>query len=161
MKIGIFSDSHDHVANVRRAVKRLVDEGVVHLLHAGDYVSPFLLKEVLECPGEFVGIFGNNDGDKVLLSRVSGGRIHPGPYELRLADRRILLLHEPYALEAMVAGGLHDLVIFGHTHQAVVERKGRTLIVNPGELGGWLYGRATFAIYDSLMGEAEIIDLGE
>lgn len=159
MKIGILSDSHDHVDHVRRAAQCFADEGVAHLLHAGDYVSPFVLKELLKCPGDFIGIFGNNDGDKVLLSKVSDWRIHPGPYELRLPDHRILILHEPYALEAVAASGFYDLVIFGHTHEAVVERKGRTLIVNPGELGGWLYGRATFAIYESLTGEAEIIDL--
>jgi putative phosphoesterase len=135
---------------VRSAVGRLADEEVAHVLHAGDYVSPFVLKEVLKCPGDFVGVFGNNDRDKVLLSKVSAGRIHPGPYELRLPDHRILILHEPYVLEAIAASGLYDLVIFGHTHEAVVERKGRTLVVNPGELGGWLYGRATFAIYESL-----------
>ncbi len=159
MKIGILSDSHDHVDYVRRANRRFADEGVEHVLHAGDYVSPFVLKEVLQSPGEFTGIFGNNDGDKVLLSGVAGGRIHPGPHELRVADHRILILHEPYALDAVAASGFYDLVIFGHTHEALIERKGRTLLVNPGELGGWLYGRATFAIYDSTNGEAEIIDL--
>ena len=52
-----------------------------------------------------------------------------------------------------------DLICYGHTHKAHVERRGKSLIVNPGECGGWLYGTSTIAMVDLKQMEAEIIKL--
>jgi len=54
----------------------------------------------------------------------------------------------PEGARALAEGGALRLVAFGHTHEALVERLGETLIVNPGEAGGWLYGRPTVAVVD-------------
>ena len=40
-----------------------------------------------------------------------------------------------------------EVVVTGHTHKPEVGR-GEPLLVNPGELGGWLTGRASLAILD-------------
>ena len=40
MKIGIISDSHDHVDNIRRAVSVFREASVELVIHAGDIVSP-------------------------------------------------------------------------------------------------------------------------
>lgn len=159
MKIGIVADSHDHVPKIQRAIQLFQEEGIELLIHAGDYISPFVLKEFLKGVPEFIGVFGNNDGDKLLLSKTAQGRIHPAPYELSLPDHRIMILHEPYGLEAVIQSGLYDVVIFGHTHESRLDRQGETLVFNPGELGGWLYGRCTVGIYDSQSREGRILDL--
>ncbi len=159
MKIGIIADSHDHVTHLKKALALLRKEGIELLLHAGDYIAPFVLRRLLKGVPEFVGVFGNNDGDRLLLSQTAGGRIHPAPYELTLPDHRIMILHEPYGLEAITASGLYDLVIFGHTHETHLKRHGRTLVINPGETGGWLYGRSTAALYDTESREGRILDL--
>ncbi len=159
MKIGIMADSHDHVTHQGTALTLLREEGMELLLHGGDYIAPFVLRRLLKEAPEFVGVFGNNDGDRLLLSKTAGGRIHPAPYELSLTDHRIMILHEPYGLEAIVESGLYDLVVFGHTHEALLERHGKTLVINPGETGGWLYGRSTAAIYDTESREGRILDL--
>jgi putative phosphoesterase len=159
MKIGIIADSHDHVPKIHRAIQLFQEEGIELLIHAGDYISPFVLKELLKGVPEFIGVFGNNDGDKLLLSKTAQGRIYPAPYELSLPDHRIMVLHEPYGLEAVIRSGLYDAVIFGHTHQSRLDRQGGTLVINPGELGGWLYGRSTVGIYDSKSREGRILDL--
>jgi predicted phosphodiesterase len=57
------------------------------------------------------------------------------------------------------AGKAYRLVAYGHTHRASVQKLGDTLIVNPGESGGWLYGSSTVAIADLDALEAEIIEL--
>ncbi len=159
MKIGIVSDSHDRVPKIRAAMERLGEEGVDLLIHAGDFVSPFALKEFLKGPFDFVGVFGNNDGERVLLSEMAPGRIHPSPFEFTRDGLRIMVLHEPFALEAAVTCGLFDLVVYGHTHEPVCRREGKTLILNPGELGGWLSGRFTLGIYDSATREGKVLDL--
>ena len=156
MLIGIISDSHDHLENVRRALALFRERGVEIVLHAGDFVSPFVSEPFRELGVRVIGVFGNNDGDKLYLrERFSGvGELHFGPHELELGGRRILLMHEPRALEALVASGRYDLVVYGHTHKAEI-RAGRPLVVNPGELGGWLTGQPSAALVDlgALRGE--------
>ncbi|NOY54311.1 MAG: metallophosphoesterase [Deltaproteobacteria bacterium] len=159
MKIGIIADSHDHVDHLEYALTCLRKEGIELLLHAGDYIAPFVLRRLLKSAPEFVGVFGNNDGDRVLLSKTAEGRVHPAPFELTLPEHRIMILHEPYGLEAIVKSGLYHLVVFGHTHEALLERHGGTLVINPGETGGWLYGRSTAALYDTENREGRILDL--
>ncbi len=159
MKIGIVADSHDHVHKIRSAEEWIRDEKIDLLIHAGDYVSPFALKELLLAPVEFIGVFGNNDGDRLLLNKVSQGRIHVPPYELSLPHLRVMILHEPPALEAISLSGLFDLVIYGHMHEAVLKQEGPTCVFNPGELGGWLYGRSTVGLYDSNTRQGQIIEI--
>ncbi|MCK4687182.1 MAG: metallophosphoesterase family protein, partial [Candidatus Lokiarchaeota archaeon] len=53
-----------------------------------------------------------------------------------------------------------DIILFGHTHALMNKRyENGVLVVNPGELCGYLTGRATFAIVDTNKMEAEIIEL--
>jgi len=41
MVIGIISDTHDHMDNIRKALKIFKEKNVKVILHAGDFVSPF------------------------------------------------------------------------------------------------------------------------
>jgi len=52
-----------------------------------------------------------------------------------------------------------DAVIHGHSHNRCIERKGKTLSINPGELCGCLTGKPTLAILDTDKNEAKIIEL--
>lgn len=160
MLIGVISDSHDNLANIRRALTLFREQGVELVLHAGDFVSPFVAEAFRQAGLRVVGVFGNNDGDKLYLrERFAGmGELHFGPHELELGGRRIVLMHEPRALEALVASGRYDLVLYGHTHKAEV-REGKPLVINPGELGGWLTGRATCALVDLPTLRAEFLSL--
>jgi putative phosphoesterase len=42
----------------------------------------------------------------------------------------------------------HEIVVHGHTHQQEMKTRGETLIVNPGEGCGWLYGKPSAAVLD-------------
>jgi len=160
MLIGIVSDSHDNLTNLRRALALLRERGVELVLHAGDFVSPFTAEPFREAGLRLIGVFGNNDGDRLYLrERFQGiGELHFGPYELELAGRRIVLMHEPRALEALASSGRYDLVVYGHTHRAEI-RPGRPLVINPGELGGWLTGKPSFVLLDLKSLAAELFQL--
>ena len=41
MKIGVISDTHDHLENISKAVTVFNNKNVDVLIHCGDYVSPF------------------------------------------------------------------------------------------------------------------------
>jgi putative phosphoesterase len=62
MKIGLISDTHDDIENVRKAIKIFKEKNVDLVIHLGDYVSPPTLK--LFKGLKLIGIFGNNDGFK-------------------------------------------------------------------------------------------------
>jgi len=158
--IGIISDSHDHLGNVRRALALFRERGVEIVLHAGDFVSPFVSEPFREAGMRLIGVFGNNDGDKLYLrERFSGiGELHFGPHEFELGGRKILLMHEPRALDALVASGRYDLIVYGHTHRAEI-REGRPLVINPGELGGWLTGQPSAACVDLVTLRGELLRL--
>ena len=50
-------------------------------------------------------------------------------------------------------------MIHGQTHQQEMKTRGETLIVNPGEACGWLYGTPSAAILDLDSREAQFISL--
>jgi hypothetical protein len=133
---------------------------VARVLHAGDIISPITAKEFknLKCP--LIAVFGNNDGEKFFLrEKFHGiGEIHERKWEGELGGKQVLLLHAPDMLDALAQSGAYDLIVYGHTHEAVI-RKGKTLVINPGECGGWLTGRCTVAILDTEKMTAEIHDL--
>ena len=156
MKIGVVADSHDNLPAIRKAVAVLDREGVEVLLHAGDFVAPFAVKEFLKACAPFIAVFGNNDGERKGLGKLSP-EIQPGPRQLDLGGRKIALAH---AREEITPALLEQVsvAVFGHTHKLLIE-KGKVLRLNPGECGGWLTGRCTVAILDTDGLNVRIIDL--
>jgi putative phosphoesterase len=66
-------------------------------------------------------------------------------------------MHESDVIDALADSGHFDLVVYGHTHESVIKKVKDTLIVNPGEVCGWLYGKPTAAVVSLETMEAEII----
>jgi putative phosphoesterase len=159
MRIGLISDTHDNVPLVERAVSLFNRERVDLVLHAGDYVSPFSIKPLLALECEMLGVWGNNDGDRIALYETARGRIFPSPRVEIYDGRKILLGHHFETLNALVASQEFFLILYGHTHKPEVRKVGKTLVVNPGECGGWLDGRPTVAVADLDRQSAEIRDL--
>jgi uncharacterized protein len=159
MLIGIMSDTHDNVTFTKKAVDLFNSRKVEFVIHAGDYTSPFTLKLFKELSCRYAGIFGNNDGDKLLLQERAGGNIHNQPYIFILHERKIVVMHEHHVVEALADSGHFDLVIYGHTHTADIRKIKNTLVINPGEVSTWLYGKSTVAIADLAKMEAQIIEL--
>ena len=159
MIIGIIADTHDNMTTLKRAVDYLNDRKVQHVIHAGDFTSPFTSRVLKDLQADFTGIFGNNDGDRLLLQKRFNGRIRNQPCLLVLDSRKIVVMHEHHIIDALAESGHYDLVIFGHTHEPEIRKVKNTLIINPGEVCGWLYGKSTIAVADLSDMTAEIIDL--
>jgi len=159
-KIGLIADSHENMPAIAKAVELFNRERVERVLHAGDIISPITAKEFARLNMPLIAVFGNNDGEKFFLREKFReiGEIHERKWEGQLGGKRVLLLHAPDMIDALAASGAYDLIVYGHTHEIVV-RKGKTLVVNPGECGGWLTGRCTVAILDMEKMTAEIRDL--
>jgi putative phosphoesterase len=159
MNIGIISDTHDHLDNLRKAIEFFNSRDVKHIIHAGDFCSPFTWRVFKNFKGEFTGIFGNNDGEKILLKKLYQDRIYTQPYKLNLYNRNIVIMHEPDVVNDLAKSGSFDMVVYGHTHEPEIRTVDGTLIINPGEASGWLYGKPTVAIVNLSDMKAEIISL--
>ncbi|MBI5639173.1 MAG: metallophosphoesterase [Nitrospirae bacterium] len=159
MLIGIISDTHDNMPQIRKAAEFFAEKEVGHVIHAGDFSAPFTFRILKGLSCGFTGIFGNNDGDKLLLKKMSDGKVYRQPHIFELENRKIVVVHEHHIVDALALSGLYDLVIFGHTHIPEIRTEGKTLVVNPGEAGGWLYGKSTVALVDLSLMKAEIIEL--
>jgi len=160
MKLGILSDSHDNLPALVRIVERFNAENVDLVLHAGDFVSPFTAIPMSKLRAPLVGVFGNNDGDRLCLTRRFDGigTLHPGYHVFEVDGLRAVLMHEPKSIDALVASGAYDLVVYGHTHEVDV-RPGRPAVVNPGEAGGWLTGRSTSVLFDTRAMTGEVVEI--
>ncbi|MFH1024447.1 MAG: metallophosphoesterase [Planctomycetota bacterium] len=156
MLIGILSDSHDHLDRLKQALAIFRERNCIHVIHAGDIVAPFAAKILAAAGFPLTVIYGNNDGERAGLAKILPG-IAEGPMGIELDGRKITIVH---ALEALPPGRrIADVIIHGHTHEPGIARTGDTLLINPGECGGWLLGKPTVAILDTATLAAEIIPL--
>ncbi len=159
MLIGVMSDTHDNLVPTKKAIELFNDRKVEFVIHAGDYTSPFTLKLFKELRCKYAGIFGNNDGDRLLLQERAEGNLHNQPYIFALSGKKIVVMHEHQVADALADSGHFDVVIYGHTHKADVRMIKNTLVVNPGEVSTWLYGKSTVALIDLVKMTAEIVEI--
>ena len=155
MEIGLMADSHDNMHALQRAVDFFNERNVGAVLHAGDLVAPFTARKLNLLKMPLTITFGNNDGEKFGLCKVFAGKIFEPPHQLCVADKQVLMLHDPVQLGAFRDSGHFDLILYGHTHEVEV-RYGSTIVVNPGECGGWLSDKCTVAVWDTDSGEVMI-----
>lgn len=157
MRIGVVSDTHNHLRNVRRIVELFNAAAVDRVVHTGDITHAGTLAAFAGLEMPLVGVFGNNDVERSALlataQRCSIQLADP-PLSLAWAGRRLLLVHDPHFLrEEMLA--MHDVVLHGHTHRPVYERRHGSLVFNPGECAGWLPGRNTVGVVELASLEVE------
>lgn len=159
--IGILSDSHDNLFALRRAMAVFKSRGCRLLVHAGDIIAPFAAGELAAAGCPVKAVFGNCDGEKEGLRTAFEpfGEIARAPLVFDWEGRRIFLAHIPVRIEENRTARACDIIIFGHTHAAEIVRRGRSILINPGEAGGWLHGKSTVALFDPVSGEAEIVPL--
>jgi putative phosphoesterase len=157
MSIGVFSDTHDRLPAIDRAIELFRRRGVESLIHAGDLVAPFAARRLLAWTGPLYVIYGNNDGEREGLKRMLP-QIQDGPLWMEAAGKRILIHHyaewcDPADVDRA------DIIITGHTHEVVNEVREGKLFLNPGECCGWLTGRCTVALLEPESLSAEIIEV--
>ena len=174
MKIAICSDIHDNIWVLERALKKM--QGADLLLFCGDFCAPFTLVQIAEgFPGPIHVVWGNNDGDKFLLSQQAARfdqvklhgeladfevevQFHGELGDFEVGKLRIAVNHYPEIARGLVRSGDYDLVCYGHDHQAHDEQVGKTRLINPGELMG-RFGKSSFVILDAVSGEAKCCEV--
>lgn len=164
MIVGIMADTHDRLQMIDKAVRKLNEGGAELVLHAGDYIAGFVVPCFESLKGKLVGVLGNNDGDREMLKKrfsEFGLAMHGNFAEVAADGVRIALLHgtEEELLNSLINTEAYDVVVHGHLHEAKTYRKGRTLVINPGEVCGYLSDKPTVAILDTKTMKVSILPL--
>ena len=164
MKIGIISDTHDRLPFIDKAVRKMNEEEVELVLHAGDYSAPFAAYRFKPLKAKMIGVFGNNDAEKELLRRnfnEIGIEIRGRFAEIQVDGLKIALLHgeETELLRSLLNARAYNVVVYGHTHQSEVKRKNGVLAINPGEVCGYLSGKATIGLLDTSTMDVTILPI--
>lgn len=160
MKIGIISDTHDHMNNIKKFVDIFIDDEKIDLLiHCGDIIAPFMnlaFKRVVdETNCKIFAVYGNNDGERSGLKNIFGAQgskieMKGDFFETEISGKKIIVFHhlDESIVEALALSGKYDIILKGHTHQKRQERIGKCLVLNPGEACGYLTGESSAAIID-------------
>lgn len=124
--VGLISDTH---GLVRPGVHAAL-AGVQLILHAGDVGGDDVLDE-LALIAPVSAVFGNTDPtDDPRLAREVVRDL--GGVRIRVSHGHELGQPRPDALAARYDG---DVLVYGHTHRALITRIGARLVVNPGAAG--------------------------
>jgi putative phosphoesterase len=147
------SDSHDNIWNLRRALSMIRVERADLIIHCGDFVAPFMLKELEKAEIPVFGVLGNNDGSGFLLAKTAFSELRNITLfevvgEIERDGFSIAFTHLRAVAEGLAATKRHNLVCYGHSHQYHLENTGHTLLLNPGEIMG-KEGNPCFCILDS------------
>ena len=139
MRILVLSDSHGAVEACRLVVEQSAPDQILHL---GDCVRDAERLHALFPAIPLTGVPGNCD------CRPE----EPAEKLLFLGDCRVLICHGHTCgvKTSLLTAGLKaeqdhlDAFLFGHTHKPLVDKRGRTLFLNPGAVGKGL--RPTYGI---------------
>ena len=140
MKIGIISDTHDDLENVHKSIEIFNAEGTNYVIHAGDYVFPGVVREFQNLDAKFIGVLGNNDGERLLLLK-NFLDINGEVGEIDLDRLKFGIYHgtSKEIKELLANSGRYDILVCGHTHirestivQNGMQKNGKTLVLNPG-----------------------------
>jgi putative phosphoesterase len=159
MRIGVVSDTHNHLPNVERIVELFHAARVERVVHTGDITQPKTLAALSALRVPLCGVYGNNDLEREGLEEAArryGMTLQDPPLELVLASRRIVVVHDPRDLERLAAGS-YDVALHGHIHRYVMERKEGRLVFNPGECAGHLPGHNAVGVVDLVTLQAEVL----
>ena len=126
MLIGLIADTH---GLVRPGVFTALS-GVTRILHAGDVGGRAVLNE-LETIAPVSAVYGNTDapGDPSLEAAI---HVTAGGRTIHVSHGHELGRPTP---ETLLARYDADILVYGHTHRALVHRAGDRVVINPGAAG--------------------------
>ncbi len=133
MKIGVIADTHipDRAKEIPQEILEAF-KGVDMVLHAGDLVDSSVLDKLKAVCKDVRAVRGNMDHDEVRKGLPEKEVIHAGNYKIGIIhgygnpNKLIDLVTEIFKNDNC------DLIIFGHSHSALNEKRGKIIYFNPG-----------------------------
>jgi len=139
VRIAIVSDTHTHLSPEIISIV----EGCDGVVHAGDIGSHAVLQQLHASTGEVIAVRGNNDEEHLwadhesdvvnALSRVETLSLPGGT--LVVEHGHLHGFHKPDHARLRLAHPGARVIVYGHTHQRVIDQSDEPWVVNPGAAG--------------------------
>jgi len=161
MLLGIISDTHNNLSNLRTALDMFRREGVADIIHCGDLTTPATARALAGF--RVIHVLGNGD---MAAGEIRAALLESNPdscsgdmFTGDLGGRRIAAAHghNRRLLEALITSGHYDFVFCGHSHRRRDELIGSTRVVNPGALGGTNREERSVCILDLATGDLRFL----
>lgn len=159
MRIGVVSDTHNNLKNVRRIVEIFNDQAVDRVIHTGDISQAKTLDIFASLNAPLFGVFGNNDQEREDLERAIaryGFTFQDPPLLLNWSTRAIIVVHDPLEFDGHLKQ--QDLALHGHTHRYRLEQESAQTIFNPGECAGMVQGRNAVGVVDLVTMQCQLVN---
>lgn len=122
-RVGIISDTH----GLLRPEAVVALQGSEFIVHAGDIGSGKIIETLSEI-APVTAVHGNIDKDETRS-------LFPSDAVLAVRGCHIYVLHIIDELKIDPVAAEFQVVVYGHSHRPVIERRGSVLYVNPGSAG--------------------------
>ena len=150
MFVGVVSDTHNNIKNIKKIICLFNDEQVDLVIHTGDISKARTLRIFSDLNAPLVGVFGNNDRIEEGLKEVCveyNFNFQEPPLSITLQGKKIAIFHEPDLIENYIEKNKDiNLVLYGHTHRYKQETIDKTVYFNPGESAGSIDGKSALGI---------------
>ena len=160
MRIGVVSDTHNHLSNTARIVELFNAARVDRVVHTGDITQAKTLHVLAALDAPLVGVYGNNDLERESLQNACeelGMGFADPPLHLEWEDRRVVVVHDPEDLAPDLLAGC-DVALHGHDHWQNIEQRQGVLVFNPGECAGHMPGQNSVGVLDLATPSAQILN---
>jgi uncharacterized protein len=152
LRVGVISDTHGLLRPEASAFLR----GCDHIVHAGDIGSQNVLDQ-LSAIAPITAVRGNND-------EGSWAQALPETELVQLGEVFVYVIHDLAQLDIEPQAAGVSVVVSGHSHQPLIQKRNGVLYVNPGSAGPRRF-RLPIAVAElSIAGKSvtsRIVELGQ
>ena len=159
MKLGILSDTHNHLGNLKRALDMLRAAHIKTIIHCGDISTP--QTAVYMAGFHVIYTYGNTDmgmpAIRQQLQLLNPDNVADFNFSGVLDGVPVAATHShlPGIVQELVQSQQYAYVFHGHTHRRRDEMVGKTRIINPGALGGTRHEHRSICIVDLSTGSVQ------
>jgi len=114
VRIGVVSDTHNHLPNVSRIVELFNAARVERVIHTDDITQAKTIEAFSHLEASLCGVYGNNDVERDSLDAAAarcGVELHEPLLALSWCRRDIWVVHDPRELESALPSA-HVKVLF-------------------------------------------------
>ena len=153
MLVGVVSDTHNNIKNIKKIIRLFNGEQVDLVIHTGDISKAETLRNFSKLDAPLIGVFGNNDRIEEGLKEVCeeyNFKFQEPPLSLTLENKKIAVFHEPDVIKDYIKEHQDiDLILHGHTHRYKEETIDKTVHFNPGESAGSMEGKNAIGLINN------------
>lgn len=156
-KLAIIADIHDNLVNLNHFLDWVKTQSIDTLICAGDVTNSKTLNILAN---NFTGTIHLVKGNAEIYTEEEIAGYPNIEYHKKLAiftynSYNLGVCHEPFLIKKLQEYKNLDYIFYAHTHKPWIYKENKTIIANPGTLGG-MFSRASFSILNNKTGNLEL-----